>query len=739
MPVPSGVSGELYIGGDGLARGYLHRPDWTAQHFIPDPFNRAPGSRLYRTGDRVRWNRNGDIEFIGRADHQVKVRGFRIELGEIETALAQHASIAECAVVAAEDSPGRTRILAYVVPRDDRRQDSSLVSKLRMHLADMLPEYMAPSTFVIMNSLPLTSSGKVDRLALPKSDGARPNLDVAYAAPRTAIEERLAAIWAEVLGVERVGVDDNFFALGGDSILTIQIVARANSAGLRLSPRQMFQHQTVAELARAAEIAPAIEAEQGFVTGNVPLTPIQHWFFEQELPDPNHFNQSLLLLVRRPLNAERFNEALRRVIQHHDALRLRFVHEVQGWRAFHAAPDEAVPFERIDLAAVPTTDQPNVLRERAGGLQSSLDLAHGPLVRIALFEMGGNEPSRLLIVIHHLLVDGVSWRVLLEDLQMAYGQLERGLAPTLPAKTTSWRAWAEQLAQYASTDVLKAESDYWLSSRQERFARLSVKGTADDNTVASTGTVTVALTDDETRALLVEVPEAYHTQINDALLTALAQCIGEWTGGQRVLIDLEGHGREEIDKPADVSRTVGWFTTVFPVVLQIDKAADPGKSLKSIKEQLRAVPQQGIGYGLLRYLSGDAALMRGLAEMAAPEVSFNYIGQVDQLLAGMAQFGLAREDAGAVRSPRGRRRHVLEINGIVVNGRLQMSWTFSTNLHDRETVERLAALYIDALRQLIRHCQSPIDGGFTPSDFPETGLDQQDLDKFLGKIAKRAP
>jgi non-ribosomal peptide synthase protein (TIGR01720 family) len=326
----------------------------------------------------------------------------------------------------------------------------------------------------------------------------------------------------------------------------------------------------------------------------------------------------------------------------------------------------------------------------------------------------------------------------MEDLRTACAQLELGREVALPRKTTSWKAWSERLLAHATSDTVRSEIAYWLTPERRAVTAMPVDRTNGENTVGSTATITVALTEQETRSLLVETPAAYHTQINEVLLTPLAQTLGEWAGSDSVLVDVEGHGRELIGEEIDVSRTVGWFTTIFPVVLEVGKTTNPGKALKSVKEQLRSVPHQGIGYGLLRYGISDAALASELAALPQAEVSFNYLGQVDQQLAGTTRFGLAAEGAGPSRSPSGRRQHLLEINGIVVEGRLQVSWTYSTNVHERNTLERLAGRYLEALRTLIRHCQSPQAGGFTPSDFPETGLTQQDLDKLLGKIGQTA-
>jgi amino acid adenylation domain-containing protein/non-ribosomal peptide synthase protein (TIGR01720 family) len=704
-PVPIGVPGELFIGGDGLARGYLRRPELTAEKFIPNPFSNEPGTRLYKSGDLVRYLPDGNIEFLGRIDHQVKIRGFRIELGEIEAVVGQHPAVREVVVVARKESPSDKRLVAYVVPNQGL---SPSTSELRNFLKNKLPDYMLPSTFVMLDALPLTPNGKVDRRALPGPDGSRPDLDGTFVAPRNRAEVMLAGIWAEVLKLEQVGVRDNFFELGGDSILSLQIIARANQAGLRLTPKQLFQHQTIAELATVPGTTPTIHAEQGLVTGKVPLTPIQHWFFEQECPESHHWNTAMLLEVRQALEPTLLALAMQHLLVYHDVLRLRFVRVAAGWQQFEAAPDQTLPFSRVDLSRVSESERGSVIEAAAAQLQTSLSLSDGPLLRVALFDLGAGKPGRLLIVIHHLVFDGVSWRILLEDLQTAYRQLSKTKSVKLPHKTTSFKRWAERLTEHAQSTVVQKELDYWLAQPWTTSSALPVdflEGRP-HNTMASARRVSACLSVEETRALLQDVPEVYHTQINDILLTALVQAFSRWTGSQSLLVDLEGHGREEIFEGLDLSRTAGWFTTTFPVLLSLGKPSHPVEGLKSIKEQLRRIPNRGIGYGLLRYLSRDAAIAAKLRGLPQPEVSFNYLGQFDQLFHKTSLFAWTQEASGPAHSPSGSRRHLLSINGSVIEGQLRLTWIYSANLHRRPTIEGLAQAFLEALRSLITHCQS---------------------------------
>jgi amino acid adenylation domain-containing protein/non-ribosomal peptide synthase protein (TIGR01720 family) len=732
--VPIGVAGELYIGGAGLARGYLNRPELTAQKFVPHPFSTEPGARLYKSGDRARYLADGTIEYLGRVDEQVKVRGYRIELGEIEAVLGQHRGVRETAIVAQEDEFAQKRLVAYVVPE---RESPPSVRELRSFLEAQLPDYMVPSMFVWLERLPLTSNGKVDRRALLASDITRPALEQAFVAPRTPVEQVLTGIWAEVLGLEQVGIQDNFFEIGGDSILSIQIVARANQAGLKLTPKQLFEYKTIAELATVVSTISVVQAEQGLVTGPVLLTPIQRWFFEQQLPQPHHWNQAMLLEVQPDLDMELLQQVMQQLLVHHDALRLRFVRSASGdWQQVNVEPDSSLPCQRVDLSTLPETEQASAFEVVAAEEQIRLNLQSGPLVRVTLFDLGPNKPGRLLLVIHHLAVDGVSWRILLEDLQTAYQQLSRGQAIALPPKTTSFQEWAQQLNEYAQSTALEQELDYWLASSWSGVAPLPVDTLEGDNTEASARTVSVSLSVPDTRALLQEVPQAYNTQINDVLLTVLVQAFAQWTGTRCLLVDLEGHGREEIFAEVDLSRTVGWFTTIFPVLLELREVDHPGEALKSVKEQLRCIPHGGIGYGLLRYLNGDEAIAEKLRTLPQAEVSFNYLGQFDQVLSSDSMFGLTKESSGPEHSQLGHRSYLLDVNAFVAGGQLQLDWIYNEHRHQRATIEGLAKGFVAALQALIAHCQSPEAGGYTPSDFPLARLDEQKLSKLAILIDK---
>ena len=731
QPVPIGVPGEMHIGGAGLARGYWQRPELTNAKFIPNPFEELGNSKLYKTGDLARFRANGSLEYLGRVDNQVKIRGFRIELGEIETVLRQHPQVSQSVAIAHEDVPGQKRLVAYIVPQHQQ----PTIDELRHFLKEKLPNYMIPAAFMLLKTLPITANGKVDYRALPTPDFSH-HVEDKFIAPRTVIEEKLVGIWSEVLRIGKVGIHDNFFELGGDSILSIQLISKANQAGIQIAAKQLFKYQTIAELAAVAGITRQINAEQGLVTGAVRLTPIQNWFFEQKLPRPNYFNQSTLLEVPSDLQPELLQSVLQQLLGHHDALRLRFVQEGGHWQQINTATRESVPLRIFDLSHLSPQEQQTAIKATDAELQASLDLSTGVIAQVALFQLGNDKPSYLLFIIHHLAVDAVSWRILLEDLATAYQQISRNEVIKLPPKTTSWQYWSDRLTEYAQIAAVK-ELDYWLNQSSIQVTALPVDYPSDqeNNTVASTASVSLALNEEQTRALLQDVPSAYNTQINDVLLTALVQSFAQWTGESSLLIDLEGHGREDLFEDVDLSRTVGWFTTLFPVRLQLQEIDHPGNALKFVKEQLRQIPNRGIGYGVLRYLNADTSIREKLASLPA-QVSFNYLGQFDQVLKASSVLGEAKEFKSE-QSGLNRRSHILGISGLIRSGKLEMTWAYSDKIHKRDTIERLASGFMEALTTLIDHCQSKDEQSYTPSDFSAAKLNQKQLDKFLAKINKK--
>ncbi|MDR8369536.1 non-ribosomal peptide synthetase [Pseudomonas lactis] len=709
--VPQGASGELYIGGAGLAQGYHQRPGMTAERFVADPFA-IEGGRLYRTGDLVRQRADGLVEYLGRIDHQVKIRGFRIELGEIETRLLEHEAVRE-AVVLALDAPSGKQLVAYLV---SDAEHAALRDALKAHLKAQLPDYMVPAHLIVLQSMPLTANGKLDRRALPEPDPEANRQ--AYVAPRSELEHSLAAIWCAVLNVEQVGLDDNFFELGGDSILSIQVVSRARQAGIHFSPRDLFQHQTVQSLAAVATRSERVIAEQGLLTGPSGLTPIQHWFFDTDIPARQHWNQALVLKPLQLLDAHRLEQALLAVLEHHDALRLSFTPRGAQWHAEHLG----VPEGGVLLQAQVRDMQ--ACTALFTDTQRSLDLAQGPLLRALLVD-GPQGQQRLLIVIHHLVVDGVSWRVLLEDLQNVYRQLSEGQSVSLPAKTSALRDWAARLQAYAHSESLREELSLWQAQLAGPAVALPVQRPQGTLRNCDAKTVSVRLDAERTRQLLQQAPSAYRTQVNDLLLTALARVLCHWSGQASALIQLEGHGRETLFDDIDLTRSVGWFTSAYP--LRLTPQAEQGDSIKAIKEQLRGVLHKGLGYGVLRYLADDLC-KQSMAALPSAQITFNYLGQFDQSFGTEALFHPLEESAGLAHDPDAPLPNELSIDSQVYGGELVLRWTFSRERHDQQVIRDLAEAYLAELHSLIAHCLQDDAGGLTPSDFPLAHLTQVQLD-----------
>jgi non-ribosomal peptide synthase protein (TIGR01720 family) len=575
---------------------------------------------------------------------------------------------------------------------------------------------------------------KLSKKGNSSSKHQRPNLGIEYFAPRNEVEQTVANIWQEILGIECIGIHDNFFELGGNSINAIQIAAKANQAGLKLTPQQLFEYQTIAELATDLCITQTIQPEQDFGTKELHLTPIQHWFLKQNQPDPHHCNQSLLLEMRQICDHNFLEQALQHLIEHHDVFRLRFIQKESVWQQVYVSSHDTIGLKWVDLSALPEIEQKLAIESVAAELEASLNLFEGQLVRFAFFDLAPQQTSYLLIIIHHLAVDSVSWRILLEDLQTAYQQISQGKAIDLPDNTTSYMQWAEWLQEYAQSSEMMREQEYWLQEIQKPFSRLPIDYSTGDNTVANADIVSVCLNKQETKALLEKIHKAYNTKTNDVLLTALVQAFAKWTGERKLRVDIRGNGREKILKDINLSRTVGSFTICFPVILDITKSSELGDSLIAIKEYLHSIPNSGIAYNLLDYLNSEQEIQSKLRALSQTEVSFNYLGQYDQMISDSSLFRLPQNSQGINYSTPTNRVYLLELNGIVVQEQLHLHCTYSQGIHRRETIESLVNNFIEALRSLIAHCLSLETVVYTPSDFPKANLNKQKLDQFLAKI-----
>ena len=703
-PVPIGVYGELHIGGPLLAEGYLNRPELTAEKFIPDPFSHHPGNRLYRTGDRARFLSDGMIEFSGRTDQQIKLRGFRIEPGEIEAVFATCPDVEQSVVMLREDLPGGNQLVAYVVMRSGSRTGADL----RTWLKDRLPVYMLPSTIVKLDSFPLTVSGKINRRALPSpAECAKPASDPTHDQPPSLspIEGILVSIWQDILKQPHLGLHDNFFELGGDSLLSLQVVSRVTQAGLGITPRHIFQFPTIAELAQALKPKSRPAIDQTPVVGPVHLTPIQHWFFEQNLTNRDHWNQAVWLQCHQKLKGQLLQAAWNVLVSHHDALRGRFVFNNEQWEHFFDQPDEAISLVQIDFSHIPESEWDAERNKRFQAAQTQLRIDQGPMIQVIHLDYGEFASDQIFVVIHHLVVDAVSWRILLEDLTTVYGQLDQGQHIQLPSKTTPMSVWAHQLLEYAGSPALEQELPYWNSLPWDLVTALPVEKTG-INDEGSTQHLTLTLSETETEAFFGRLKKEVKASPLEALLTGFGLTIAAWTQSQAVLIDLEGHGREDLfPNQIDLSRTVGWFTTIFPIIVEV--ALNPAtieQALPAVQKRLRQIPSHGIGYGIARFLS-EPAVRTSLSHFPQAQISFNYLGQLDQLVGNSSLFRQFLNLEGTFIGPENQRTYLLDLNLALVNQKLQIDWGYSSNLFTPDLVRSLAEQYRQHLLQFATHSQ----------------------------------
>ncbi|MCU0286454.1 MAG: amino acid adenylation domain-containing protein, partial [Acidobacteria bacterium] len=748
QPMPIGAIGELFIGGEGIGLGYLNRPELTHKKFKiinyklkiinrsgtlrahlnafgdEEKFHQSPftthQSPIYKTGDLCKWLLDGNIEFIGRIDQQVKIRGFRIELGEIESQLIKHPDIKEAAVVLVQGEDRDDKYLcAYFV--SERAWE---IRGLREYMAKELPDYMIPSYFVPLEKIPLTIHGKVDRNALPdpREHSLKDNAD--YMPPQNAIEKKLVEIWENVLGRSNVSTNENFFMTGGDSIKAIQIISRMNSAGYKLEMRDLFQYPIIADL------SPRIKKlqhkpEQRVITGTFPLTPIQEMFFEQSYTDSHHYNQAVMFYAKERLAKEEIKAVFRKIQEHHDALRMTYEINKENGQVLQINHGLDYPLSLEEFEINDSTDLVTI----AESIQASIDLEKGPLMKLGLFHL--SDGDRLLIVIHHLVIDGVSWRILFEDIETLYNQMKQGKELTLPPKTDSFKTWAEKLTTYANSKEFLKEKTYWQKIESLKVPLIVKDFDLADNYVKDTTSISFSLGQEETELLLTRVNMAFGTEINDILITALAMSIKRTFGHEQIAITLEGHGREEIIEEIDISRTVGWFTSLYPVLADISYADDPARQIKEIKEILRRIPNKGIGCGILKYLTSEEH-KKEIEFKLRPQISFNYLGQFDADVKKLSFFEPAKESYGHSQGVNNKQEYLLDVIGMTVNNRLTMTISYNKTHFKRETMAGLNSNFQYELQCLIAFCAGREKRESTPSDFTYKGLSIEGFNRIMG-------
>lgn len=702
-PVPVGMPGHLYIGGKGLARGYHARPALTAQSFIPHPFSTEPGQRLYRTGDLARYLPNGSLDFMGRADSQVKLRGLRIELGEIEAALREHPTVDKVAVIVREQ-----RLVAYVVPVKSPAPDDFAIN-LRHLLQKKLPDYMIPGAFVFLDELPLTPNGKLDRRNLPAPVIDTSTLDL----PRTQTEHILAHLWADHLGRDAVGIHDSFFELGGDSILAIQITIQARHHGLTFSLTDLFQHQTIAEL--AASLAPDMHVPSDTLS----ILPFHGWFLDARWLNIQFWGYMLWLTPAPTINLDILEQALNAVLAHHDIFGLSFYQT----NLHHDTP-APIAIRYIDLTRLVDPAQAQARDAAVTRLQATLNL-DGPRLHAVYFRTEPNAPNQLLLMSYPPGLDGQSWHVLLKDIVTAYQQLAQHEPVDLPAVPVSFWQWMQRLHDLHHDT---AAMQRWLANISANIHPIPVDHPEQPLLTIMARTLSATLGQAETQTLLEQVPEVYRTYTYEVLLAALAQTFKQWYAthqypGSTMLVELISPQRQLIPD-LDTTQTVGWFNSVSPVMLDLDAMAHPDTALKSVKERVREAAQFEHNYGKLRYTSQTQP-----PNIPHPEIAFGYFGDHpthDQTLLVPAGY-----TAGLVVSPLTRTGYLMELVSFISNGHLVVTWTYRESVYQHTTIERLLRDFMAHLQALIAHCQESGVGGYTPSDFPGTNLSQDELDDLL--------
>lgn len=733
-PVPTGVEGEIYIEGDGIARGYLNNDELTSEKFLKDPFGEG---RLYKTGDFGKWLPDGNVVFSGRKDNQVKIRGFRVETAEIESCLLKHPSIKQVFVMARQSENGNKELIAYVVSEEELQSTG-----LKQYMSQALPDYMIPSFFVKLNILPLDPvTGKVDKKSLPDADISNIETGTEYEGPRNKGERVLVNIWQEVLSVKRIGIHDNYFVLGGDSIKAIQLANRMMRKGWKMEIRNLFQYPTIATLTpHLRRIEGPVECD--ITSGPVPLTAVQQWFFKGHEGPLHHFNQSVLLRRKGAVDEKALQAVLEKIWEHHDALRTIYQINEGGIKQVIVESDQPISLNILDLRN--TEQWKSTLEKHVNELHTGFNLEKGPLMKVVLYRLDGED--RVFLAAHHLVVDGVSWRIILEDLEKGYLQYIEGKEIDFGPKTVSFKRWAEEVGAYGKSKTLLQELPYWTKTETSQTAILSrdlqegdlqegdlQEGdlNAESNLYGDCSMVDASLPEEETKALTTVVHHAYNTEMNDILLTSLGRALKRWHGKDVIRILMEGHGREPLDKEWDVSRTVGWFTSMYPFLLEVT-GEEIGYQIKQIKESLRRVPGKGVGYGILSLISPEETRKK-MHNGPTPQISFNYLGHFEEG-GGKGFFEFAAESSGQPISPLLQRHHDLDVGGILVRGKLNLYIAYNSRTYRRESVEKLLSNYKEELLAVIAHCENKKEEEKTPSDFTHSTLSTDDYNSILEKI-----
>jgi iturin family lipopeptide synthetase C len=718
---PEGVPGEICVSGRGMSLGYLNNPELTEEKFNDNPF--LPGEILYRTGDMGRWKgeKEPHIEFLGRLDHQLKIRGYRIEPGEIESQLLATPGIEQAVIVVKEVGTDHRYLCAYVKVNSHYNLETT-----KDMMAKVLPDYMIPRIIIPLEEFPLTINGKVDRTALQDKKVQAGEMVIP---PRNEIEKKLVEVWAEVLGMEKekISIDSSFFEIGGDSIKSIQISARIQRYRLKVEVSDILEHPRIVELSNYVQPLDH-EIDQGAVEGDIALTPIQKWFFTSINTGHHHFNQSVMLSRKEGFEVELLTQVFLKLMHHHDLLRTLYKAENGHTKQYNQGEsDVVIDFQQVDIGN--SENLANVIRDKSNAFQESMDLSEGPLFKQVLYRTPAGD--HLLLIAHHLVVDGISWRILLEDFRVGYQQLLSGQDIDLPGKTDSFQYWTERLKEYSQSRELLKEIPYWKQFEKKKMAPLSTDFELEpvQKRLKSQKEIRVSFDKEHTSKLITNSNKPYHTEINDLLLTALAITICEWQETEHCLINLEGHGREKIGEKVNIGRTVGWFTTQYPVLLEVVDPLDIPRSIISVKESLRKIPGKGIGYGVLKYLhTSDKGVELELKQ--APEISFNYLGSFDGGTTENPIYSISSMPKGRSTSPEMEDLFKISLNGMISDEKLYFSVGYQPGEYQEETVQELMGSFKHNLMKIINHCYYQEEILKTPSDFGYPELTIEELEKI---------
>lgn len=731
--LPIGMPGEIYVSGVAVGEGYWQDAQKTNECFMPNPY--IPNEIMYRTGDAGRWLPSGDIDFLGRMDEQVKVRGYRVELGDIEAQIVLHPLVRQCVVVAkVPPGGGSSYLAAYLVPLSG---ESIVISKLQEELRHRLPQHMIPTKVFVLDSIPLTPSGKTDRQALMSRsdfDQEQTVQDSDLVAPRNELEELLHQLWLDTLQTNRIGIYDDFFHIGGDSIQSIQLSAKAKARGLQLTPKDIFDQLTIAKLAELLARRIQEKESRPQLNGPIPLTPIQRWFYDQSLAEPDHFNQAILLELDSQITALMASQVFTAIWEQHEALRMYFPPGDEIFILDKYLPKNEVPFTIVNLCEVPFAQRKEAIETQASRLQTSFSLIVPPLCKAVYFEEEEGRPPHFLLVMHHFIVDGVSWRIILDDLQSGFFKLLHKQELKLEEATASFADWSRMLKDTSARTELQEQLPFW----SELLEQADRQGALDRFHELEPGKGKIhqricVVSEETTIRLFQLLPRFFHARIHEVLLAVWMKVLYQVTGTSSLLLDMESHGRDFILDEMDVSRTVGWFTCLYPVFLERQDHWDYSDQVQHVRSSLARVPGNGSGYGLLRYLAAEGIPNMTANVFSQAGVRFNYLGQTDSVLTSDMLFKISQNSAGESIALSNQTRYGLDVNCVVFQGCLRFQLICNDISCSSEESERLVATLTKELEAIIDYCEARPLLPYSIFEFPQSTVRRSEIERIAAE------